>query len=127
MQLFSFQHEGKNYALTGSSWTGFEQLLVDGQEVSRKWNYRFSGHHEFSLPGLGRLKLDYRLDYRNYRVSYELSNDAGTVLKETGKLEKPAWIERLEIPRIRKIKPSLARRKIKSPGVDILCHLAVWC
>ena len=57
----------------GSYWTGREQVWLDGEVVSKKWNYRLSATHFFMRNG------------ENYNVSFKMKN------LFTGKLEIAAY------------------------------------
>ena len=57
----------------GSYWTGREQVWLDGEVVSKKWNYRLSSSHFFMQNG------------ENYKVSFKMKNLL------TGKLEIAAY------------------------------------
>ena len=57
----------------GSYWTGREQVWLDGEVVSKKWNYRLSATHFFMQNG------------ENYNVSFKTKN------LFTGKVEIAAY------------------------------------
>ena len=46
----------------GSYWTGREQVWLDGEVVSKKWNYRLSSSHRFMGNG------------ENYKVTFKMKN-----------------------------------------------------
>ncbi|OMH25785.1 site-2 protease family protein [Motiliproteus sp. MSK22-1] len=86
MKLFDFHYNGMLFELIGSSWSGLEQLLIDGKEVSRKRNFRFSGSHSFSIPDLGTLNLNFTIDKLCKNVCYQLQCDNVVLVEETKNL-----------------------------------------
>ncbi|MDG2231916.1 MAG: hypothetical protein P8K82_09670 [Paracoccaceae bacterium] len=57
----------------GSYWTGREQVWLDGEVVSKKWNYRLSSSHCFMRNG------------ESYKVAFKMKN------LFTGKVEIAAY------------------------------------
>ena len=57
----------------GSYWTGREQVWLDGEVVSKKWNYRLSSSHCFMRNG------------ESYKVAFKMKN------LFTGKVEITAY------------------------------------
>ena len=57
----------------GSYWTGREQVWLDGEVVSKKWNYRLSSSHCFMRNG------------ERYKVAFKMKN------LFTGKVEIAAY------------------------------------
>jgi len=86
MELFSFDYEGKRFALVGSHFTGAEQLLVDGRTVSSARNFSKSGAHEFSLPDIGALRLEFQIDTQQKLVNYTLYRGREAVLQASSPL-----------------------------------------
>lgn len=72
MKLFRFIYQDINFELYGSSWSGLECLLVDGEEVSRKRNFRFEGSHQFSCSQFGDLLLTFKISFKNKNITYQL-------------------------------------------------------
>jgi len=54
-KLFGFEYGGSSFEIFGSSWSGLECLVVDGQEIARKRNFRHSSCYEFTTTALGRV------------------------------------------------------------------------
>jgi Zn-dependent protease len=72
MDLFAFDYQNHRIVLSGSSWSGQEELKVDGVLVSQKRNLGFSSEHSFQLANLGQFILAFTIDIRGAQVSYEL-------------------------------------------------------
>jgi len=81
MELFSFDYAGKHFALLGSNFTGSEQLLVDGQQVSSVRSFSTSSSHEFELADMGAMRLDFNIDYVRGQVDYWLYQGQQVVLR----------------------------------------------
>lgn len=81
MQLLSFEWNSHQIQLNGSSWSGEEILLVDGQEVSRLRNFGVSNEHRFVLEGHGELILRFNMSLTRGEVRYVLMS-GDTLLAE---------------------------------------------
>ncbi|MBE8716676.1 site-2 protease family protein [Cellvibrio polysaccharolyticus] len=81
MQLLSFEWNSHQIQLNGSSWSGEEILLVDGQEVSRLRNFGTSNEHRFVLEGHGELILRFNMSLTRGEVRYVLMS-GDTLLAE---------------------------------------------
>lgn len=81
MQLISFEWNSHHIQLNGSSWSGEEILLVDGQEVSRARNFGVSNEHRFEMEGHGELILRFTMLLTRGEVRYVLMS-GDTLLAE---------------------------------------------
>lgn len=72
MELFAFDYHSHRIVMTGSSWSGQEELFVDGVVVSQKRNLGFNSEHSLQLPSLGEFTLAFTIDIRRASVCYEL-------------------------------------------------------
>jgi Zn-dependent protease len=72
MELFAFTYQNHRFVTTGSSWSGQEELWVDGVVVSRVRNFGVSSLHTFALDGLGELQLAFTIDLLRGLVAYQL-------------------------------------------------------
>lgn len=72
MQLFSFGYGSHQFGVDATPATGEEVVAVDGEVVSQQRNFGIASQHEFTLEGLGAVKLVYVLNMRAADVNYEL-------------------------------------------------------
>lgn len=72
MQLFSFDYGNHRFGVDAAPATGEEVVAVDGVVVSEQRNFGIASQHEFTLEGLGAVKLVYVLNMRAADVNYEL-------------------------------------------------------
>jgi putative peptide zinc metalloprotease protein len=86
MQLFSFEYAGRQFALVGSGITGAEQLLMDGEAISKARNFSTAGTHAFALPEQGAMRLEFKIDVRAKQVNYALYRDGQLVLQDSAPL-----------------------------------------
>ena len=78
-KLFGFEYGGSTFEIFGSSWSGLECLVVDGQEVARKRNFRHSSSYQFTSKELGALALSFRVQMAEGKVTYELRRNGASV------------------------------------------------
>src|SRR5262245_45139459 len=91
-RLFSFEYGGSTFEIFGSSWSGLECLVVDGQEVARKRNFRHSSTYEFTSQDLGALALSFRVQMAEGKVAYELRRNGVGVLASSVPIGMPGWV-----------------------------------
>jgi len=91
-KLFGFEYGGSTFELFGSNWTGLERLVVDGMEVARKRNFRYSSTYEFTTAGLGALILTFHIQASLGKVSYELKRNGASVVENSVALQLPGWL-----------------------------------
>jgi len=80
LELFSFHYENHHFQLVSSSWTGLEQLFINGQEVSRKRSFGLGHSHDIQSPVLGCLKLDFKVQLTDKCVTYQLFKERELVM-----------------------------------------------
>ena len=97
-KLFSFEYGGSTFEIFGSSWSGLERLVVDGEEVARKRNFSPSSSYEFMSSKLGALTLSFRILMAEGKVSYELKRDGVNVLAHSVPMGMPGWVPRQREP-----------------------------
>ena len=90
-KLFSFEYGGSSFEVFGSSWSGLECLVVDGEEVARKRNFRHSSAYEFTTKDLGALALSFRIEMAAGKVTYELRRNGASVLTNSVPIGMPGW------------------------------------
>lgn len=73
MKVSSFTIDGYTIEMYNNMWTGIERVYVNGQQVSRQFNW-FHGIHLFSLPSADGISYD------NYRVDFRFSWTSMTML-----------------------------------------------
>lgn len=78
-QYFELDFAGHKLVLQASDWTGQEELLVDGEVVSSRRNFRFESSHDFSLPGIGELRINFKVDAAANRVMWQLQQGDRTL------------------------------------------------
>lgn len=83
MELFAFTYQNHRFVLNGSSWSGQEELLVDGAVVSQLRNFGISSVHTFILEGLGELQLAFTIDLLRGLVAYQLRSRAELLCQDT--------------------------------------------
>jgi len=91
-KLFGFEYGGSTFELFGSNWTGLERLVVDGMEVARKRNFRYSSTYEFTTADLGALILTFHIQASRGMVSYELKRNGASVVENSVALQLPSWL-----------------------------------
>ncbi len=91
-KLFGFDYGGSTFEVQGSGWTGLERLVVDGREIARKRNFRYSSAYEFTMANLGALVLTFHIQSNQGKVSYELKRNGASVLENSAALDRPAWL-----------------------------------
>lgn len=96
MTLFEFTYQDMRFELTGSHWTGLEIVLIDGQEVSRKRNFRFSGSHTIVAPRLGAIILNFKFDSTFQAATYQLLQGGQVLTQDTVDVVKPAWLTSID-------------------------------
>jgi putative peptide zinc metalloprotease protein len=72
MELFAFTFNHHHFALVGSSWSGWEELYVDGVIVSQRRNFGFNSVHSFELDGAEGYELEFTIDAYAGHINYEL-------------------------------------------------------
>jgi len=97
-KLFGFEYGGSSFEIFGSSWSGLECLVVDGQEIARKRNFRHSSCYEFTTTALGALALSFRIDMAAGKVTYELRRNGASVLANSVPIGMPGWTPALAQP-----------------------------
>lgn len=88
-KLFGFDYGGSTFEVFGSNWTGLERLVVDGMEVARKRNFRFSSSYDFTTADLGALALRFDIQASQGKVSYQLKRDGTSVVESSVALQAP--------------------------------------
>jgi Zn-dependent protease len=78
--LLGFEHEGRKFEVSGSSWTGLEMVTLDGREVSRMRSFGFANEHRFDAGTLGEVVLAFHIIAAEGRVTWELRTARGAVL-----------------------------------------------
>jgi Zn-dependent protease len=124
VKLFGFEYGGSTFEVFGSAWTGLEWLVIDGIEVARKRNFRYSSNYEFATPRLGALVLAFEIHSLQGRVHYELKRDGARVASESLPLQIPS--------RLRNVAPAPA--SAPGAGADDSArapsrqkgHIVVW-
>ena len=91
-KLFGFDYGGSTFEVHGSGWTGLERLVVDGREIARKRNFRYSSAYEFTLANLGALVLTFQIQSNQGKVSYELKRNGASVVENSAALDLTAGI-----------------------------------
>ncbi len=94
MDLFSFDFQQHRFVLRGSSWSGMEELEVDGQVLSQKRNLGFSSIHEFFLADLGQCELAFTIDIRRALIAYQLRAQGQVLVKEVTPLHESYTLAR---------------------------------
>ena len=92
IKLFSFSYEGATFEVLGATFTGHEQLIVDGQPMARRLNWRTHSRYAFIHERLGELELHFRIDPLAGLVHYELKRGADTVVQAETDVPLPAWL-----------------------------------
>ncbi len=82
MQLLAFRYADHRFELTGSHWSGLEELFVDGELVSRMRSFGFSNAHRFELAGLGACELSFTIDMRRGQVAYQLRAEEQVLVQD---------------------------------------------
>ena len=119
-KLFSFEYGGSTFEIFGSSWSGHERLVVDGEEIARKRNFRPSSSYEFVSGKLGTLALSFRILMAEGKVSYELKRDGVSVLASSVPIGMPGWVPAHRDPQAATA-PSEA-----TPAASKRGHAVVW-
>lgn len=88
MQLFAFNHQNRHFVMTGSSWSGLEELSVDGEVVSQQRNFGFSNVHRFTLDGTQALELAFNIDMRRALIDFQLRADDQVLLADSAPLSE---------------------------------------
>ena len=78
-RLLEIQFGQYQLVLQGSSWTGYEELLVDGSVVSSTRTLGTNSAHSFVLPDVGSCQLSFHIDGAQNRVVWLLSKDGETL------------------------------------------------
>ena len=91
-KLFSFEYAGSTFEIFGSSWSGLERLVVDGEEVARKRNFSPSSSYAFTSGRLGALTLSFRILMAEGKVSYELKRNGVSVAANAVPIGAPGWV-----------------------------------
>lgn len=94
MDLFSFDFQQHRFVLRGSSWSGMEELEVDGQVLSQKRNLGFSSIHKFFLADLGQCELAFTIDIRRALIAYQLRAQGQVLVKEVTPLHESYTLAR---------------------------------
>jgi putative peptide zinc metalloprotease protein len=96
MELFSFAYAGKHFVLVGSGITGAEELLVDGEPVSKARNFSSESTHEFTLLDVGAMRLEFKIDSHNLQVNYALYRDEQLVLQDSAPVASSSDVSELQ-------------------------------
>jgi Zn-dependent protease len=120
-KLFGFEYDGSTFEVSGSNWTGLERLVVDGVEITRKRNFRFSSTYEFTTARLGALVLTFHIQASKGTISYELNRNGASVVENTAALPMPGWLNS-PLPASAGDTPGPA----PSPPAQRKGHLVVW-
>lgn len=91
-RLFGFVYEGSTFEVVGSNFTGLERLVVDGQEIARRHNWRLSSCYTFTHERLGELELEFRVDPLAGRVHHQLRRGGQTVVEGESDVQLPGWL-----------------------------------
>lgn len=86
MELFSFDYQDHRFVVSGSNWSGLEELTVDGAPVSTKRNFGLSSFHDFTVDGLGAMELTFTPDIRHAFIEYQLRHEGQVVVQDTAPL-----------------------------------------
>lgn len=97
-KLFAFDHDTHRFELWGSSWSGEERLLIDGQERARRRSLGFSGEYAIEVEGMGPLVLKFRIEALTGQVHVELRRGNETLKSDTFPMGQPGWLARLQQP-----------------------------
>lgn len=109
--LFSFDYEGHPIEIRGTSWTGYEQLLVDGEVVSSKRNFAHASAHQFRLSGHGVLTLTFRIDGQLNQVCWRL-------MRRDEVLQQGAAVASAALERLRRRLAEHERSSAPAPRAD---------
>lgn len=76
MVLFEFEYQEHRFKLVGAAVSGKEQLYVDDEEVTKKYNsFKMSSEHNFEHVSLGSLLLSFQVKPIDGKVFYQLRRD----------------------------------------------------
>lgn len=81
MELFAFTFNHHHFALVGSSWSGWEELYVDGEVVSQRRNFGFNSVHHFQLAGADAYELEFTINAYAGDIQYELRTAEAVLVK----------------------------------------------
>lgn len=96
MKLFELNYNGNQIEVIGSVWNGLEFVLVNGQQVSRKRNFRFKGTHQFNIPGLGEMQLEFKIKFSSPFIPFHLYCNEQLVMHGIKRMSDPKWLIKLE-------------------------------
>lgn len=96
MELFNFTYNNHHFVMTGSSWNGVEELVVDGKVVSQQRNFGFSSLHTFTLDSLGELGLAFTIDIRRAIIAYQLRSGAQVLAEDTVPLSEQYTVRHMQ-------------------------------
>lgn len=92
VRLFGFSYEGSTFEVLGATFSGKERLLVDGQQVASRYNWRMSSRYVFMHERLGELELQFKIDPLAGRVHYQLHRGGAGVFEAESDFPLPAWL-----------------------------------
>lgn len=92
VKLFGFSFEGSTFEVLGATFTGQERLIVDGQQVASRYNWRMRSRYVFMHERLGELELQFKVDPFAQRVHYQLHRGGAVVFEAESDLTLPAWL-----------------------------------
>ena len=76
-RLFDCEYQGHQIVLEGSSFSGLEQVLINGEVVSEHRNFGFSGEHDLMLEGVGPALLTFEIFNDHNLIRWELRGPSG--------------------------------------------------
>lgn len=79
MVLFEFDYLEHNFKLTGSAITGKEQLAIDGEIVSEKYNFKTGCEYQVEHALLGELLISYKVKMLDGTAAYQLYQNSELV------------------------------------------------
>lgn len=84
MTVLEFEYLQHTIRITGSQWTGHEELVVDNVRKDSKWNpISNKGSYQFTLPNLGSFRLEFTVGLADLRTDYALYQDDRIVSKNS--------------------------------------------
>jgi Zn-dependent protease len=79
MVLFEFEYQEHSFKLISSAVSGKEQLSIDDEIVTQKYNFKTSSEHSVNHKSLGELLLTFQVKVIDGKVVYQLNRNSEVV------------------------------------------------